>query len=91
MITLGTRRDRARLAATLQWRESADQPPIYFTDGVELYRVVRWLDRPAEPRLAEVENCHSLDSVLLSCDDLARLSVRLVTVDGTVTPALPLA
>jgi hypothetical protein len=87
MITLGARRDRSRLADVEQWREDAHERAVYFTDGVDLYRVNRWLDRPTEPRLAEVENCRSLDCVLLSCDDLARLSVRLVAVDATVEAA----
>jgi len=51
----------------------------YFTDDVNLYRVVRWLRRPNEPPLAEVEDCRSLDCVLLAPDDLERLAVRFVS------------
>jgi hypothetical protein len=54
----------------------------YFTDDVNLYRVVAWLRRPGEPPLAEVENCSSLTRDLLAPEDLARLSVRLVSTAG---------
>jgi hypothetical protein len=55
-------------------------PPVgYFTDDVDLYRVVRWLRRPTEPPLAEVENCRSLACELLGPEDLARLYVRVVS------------
>ncbi|HWH12517.1 MAG TPA: hypothetical protein VG165_15440 [Solirubrobacteraceae bacterium] len=77
MFTIGRR--RARFAA--QWRDDAQTQAIYFTDGVELFCVNRWLNRPVEPCLAEVENCRSLDRVLITRDDLARLPVRLVAVD----------
>jgi hypothetical protein len=87
MITIGARRDRARRAAIEQWREDAHDGTVYFTDGVELFRVNRWIDRPVEPQLAEVENCRSLDCVLLSRNDLARLPVRLVAFDTTLAPA----
>jgi hypothetical protein len=82
MITSGVRRDRAAraLAATEQLPDDAEPRPVYFTDGTNLYRVVRWLDRPAEPRLAEVENCRSLDRVLLTSKDLARIARRVVPV-----------
>lgn len=82
MFSIGRR--RPRLAD--QCRGDARTQAIYFTDGVELFRVNRWLNRPVEPRLAEVENCRSLDCVLLSCDDLARLPVRLVAFGGDATP-----
>jgi hypothetical protein len=93
MITLGARRERerARLAATEQWRADAVSRVGYFTDGAELYRVNRWLERPSEPRLAEVENCRSLDCVLLSCDDLARLPVRMIAVAATAEGSPPAA
>jgi hypothetical protein len=44
-----------------------------------LYLLVRWLRRPNERPLAEVENCRSLERVLLSPEDLARLSVRVIS------------
>jgi hypothetical protein len=58
---------------------------LYFTDEVNLYRVARWPRRPSELPLAEVENCRSLERVLLAPDDLARLSVRLVSSLPTVS------
>jgi hypothetical protein len=56
--------------------------PRYFTDGVNLYRLVCWLRRPAAPHLAELEDCRSLDCTLVSSDDLARLALRAVPVSG---------
>jgi hypothetical protein len=87
MITLGARRQPPRPTAADQWHDDASQRAVYFTDGVDLYRVVRWLARPHQPRLAEVENCRSLDTTLLSCDDLASLAVRLVPVAATIEAA----
>jgi hypothetical protein len=81
MMGLRAWRGRARPAATERPRD--DQwPVVYFTDGADLFRVNRWLDRPIGTRLAEVENCRSLDCSLVSCDELARMSVRLVRVDA---------
>jgi hypothetical protein len=45
----------------------------YFTDGVSLYRLVGWIIRPSEAPLAELEDCRSLDTVMLERDDLLAL------------------
>jgi hypothetical protein len=78
MITQRARRGAARRVAP------APVQVGYFTDEVNLYRVVAWLRRPGEPPLAEVENCRSLTRDLLAPEDLARLSVRLVPTPGDV-------
>jgi hypothetical protein len=52
----------------------------YFTDGVHLYRLVCWLNRPVGPRLAELEDCRSLDCMIVTSDDLVRLPLRPVLV-----------
>lgn len=78
-------------------RRSAGAPPLpradgYLTDGRNLYRFVCWLNRPVKPRLAELENCRSLESVLVSSEDLARLGLRPVSAGGgpveSAAPAL---
>lgn len=43
----------------------------YFTDGANLYRFVGWLSRSIEERLAELEDCRSLDIVLISARELS--------------------
>jgi hypothetical protein len=50
----------------------------YFTDGVNLFRLVGWLSRPCEPPLAELEDCSSLYSDLLERDDLDELALHPV-------------
>lgn len=87
MITLAARRQPPRPTVAEQCQDDAKRRAVYFTDGVDLYRVVRWLARPNQPRLAEVENCRSLETTLLSCDDLAGLAVRLVPVAATIEAA----
>ncbi len=59
---------------------SAPALPRYFTDGVNLYRFVRWIDHPARPRQAELEDCRSLHCMVLAGDDLVRMSLRPVSV-----------
>jgi hypothetical protein len=82
---VGARLDVDGVTARATHRRAASPTPgrqpdsAYFTDDVNLFRVVRWLRRPSEPPLAEVENCRSLESVLLAPDDLARLAVRFVS------------
>jgi len=50
----------------------------YFTNGAALYRVVRWRNRPAEPPLAEVEDCATLHLALLTHEDLVIMALRHV-------------
>ncbi len=58
--------------------DGAAATPRYFTDGVNLYRLVCWLRRPAEPHLAELEDCRSLDCTLVSSEEMASLALRPV-------------
>jgi len=50
----------------------------YFTDGVNLYRLVGWLERRTEPLLAEIEDCRTLDCALLERAVLVALGLRPV-------------
>jgi len=50
----------------------------YFTDGASLYRVAGWLSRPGEEPLAELEDCHTLNSVLLERAALMALALQPV-------------
>ena len=43
----------------------------YFTDGANLYRFVGWLSRSIGERLAELEDCRSLDVLLISARELS--------------------
>jgi hypothetical protein len=49
----------------------------YLTDGVDLYRFVDWVHRPLSA-FAELEDCRSLDIVLVSTEHLARSALRPV-------------
>jgi len=50
----------------------------YFTDGANLYRLIGWLSRRTEPALAELEDCRTLQCVLLERAALVRLRLRVV-------------
>jgi hypothetical protein len=50
----------------------------YFTDGINLYRFLGWVDRSDDPRLAAVEDCRSLELLLVSGHCLDRPGLRLV-------------
>ena len=59
-------------------RQSAGR---YFTDGINLYRFVGWVDRP-DSGLAAVEDCRSLELLLVSGQCMNRPGLRLVP-DGS--------
>jgi hypothetical protein len=67
-------------------RSIAPTAVAYFTDDLDLYRVVRWLRRPSEPALAEVENCRTLACELVSPEDLNRLCVRVISTTENAGP-----
>jgi hypothetical protein len=52
----------------------------YYTDGVKLYRFVSWVHRSLSGALAEFEDCHTLDILLVSIDSLGRGRLRPVVV-----------
>lgn len=58
----------------------ADRNPAqrYFTDGVRLYRLVCWVSRSVNAKLAALEDCRSLEIVLIRGEDLARGALRPV-------------
>jgi len=58
----------------------------YFTDGTNLYRIAAWLARPVGPDLAEIEECHSLDRILIRSDDLLCLELAHVHADSDAEP-----
>jgi len=55
----------------------------YFTDGVNLYRFVGWVNRSVSAMLAELEDCRSLEVVVVSAEDLARSTLRPVPIQST--------
>ena len=55
-------------------------PERYFTDGVNLYRLVGWLERPDRPPLVELEDCRSLSTTLLEREELEALALLPVAV-----------
>jgi hypothetical protein len=55
-------------------------PHPYCTDGVNLYRFVGRVDRSLDATFAELEDCRSLDIVLVSVEDLARSALRPVPI-----------
>jgi hypothetical protein len=62
-------------------------PHSYLTDGVTLYRFEGWVDRSPDARFAELEDCRSLDIVLVSAEELARSVLRPVAI--AVARSLP--
>ena len=56
----------------------ADRPGRYLTDGARLFRIVAPRAQPPHGGLSAVEDCHSLDVVLMRADQLRRLR-RVVT------------
>jgi hypothetical protein len=50
----------------------------YFTDGVNLFRFVGWLSRTLEEKLAELEDCRSLDILLVTASELDGSALRQV-------------
>jgi hypothetical protein len=51
----------------------------YFTDGINLYRFLGWVDGSEHRALAAVEDCRSLDVLLVSGNFVARPGVRIVS------------
>ncbi len=49
----------------------------YFTDGVNLFRSLGTIDRASSPTVG-LENCRSLDVVLIPVDELRRRRLRPV-------------
>lgn len=72
-------RERLRLRRPHPGRLDSYLPHAYFTDGVNLYRFVGWIDRSVNAMFAELEDCRSLDIVLVSVEDLARSVLRPVS------------
>jgi hypothetical protein len=52
----------------------------YYTDGVRLYRFVGWVHRSLNGLLAEFEDCHTLDVLLVSIDRASHARLRPVLV-----------
>jgi hypothetical protein len=55
----------------------------YYTDGVKLYRFVSWVHRSLSGVLAEFEDCHTLDVLLVSIDSLGHSRLRPVVVPAS--------
>jgi hypothetical protein len=54
------------------------QAHSYLTDGVNLYRVTGWMNRSAHAIFAELEDCRTLELVLVRAEHLARSALRPV-------------
>jgi hypothetical protein len=54
------------------------EPGRYLTDGVRLYRVVAALASPSGRAMVELEDCRSLEVVLMPADQLDPLALRAV-------------
>ena len=52
----------------------------YYTDGVRLYRFVGWVSRSLSGMLAEFEDCHTLDVLLVSIERAGHPRLRPVFV-----------
>ena len=73
-------RIRSRTAPRTHVPRSDSGPPhCYFTDGVNLYRFVGWVNRSVNAMLAELEDCRSLDVLLVSAEDLGRSTLRPIS------------
>ena len=52
------------------WPEPSGGTPRYFTDGGRLYRFVEWIVRTRDSVLAVVEDCGSLEILIVKADQL---------------------
>ena len=92
MLTTKRTSIRARLAQRLRIQRQTRTPVSlagpdssfwahrYYTDGVKLYRFVSWVHRSLSGVLAEFEDCHTLDVLLVSIDSLGHSRWRPVVV-----------
>lgn len=55
-----------------------DAPGGYLTDGLNLYRFIGWVGGSMHAALAELEDCRSLDVVLVRAEELRRARLRPV-------------
>lgn len=55
-----------------------DAPAGYLTDGVNLYRFIGWVGRSMQTALVELEDCRSLEVVLVRAEELGRARLRPV-------------
>ena len=74
---------QARNATSLARPNSPLWAHRYYTDGVKLYRFVSWVHRSLSGVLAEFEDCHTLDVVLVSIDSLGHSRLRPVVVPAS--------
>lgn len=51
-------------------REASKASRLYFTDGGRLYRFIDWVVRSRESMLAVVEDCGSLEILIVGADEL---------------------
>lgn len=61
----------------------------YLTDGVNLYRVVDWGTGSMHTMLAELEDCRSLELLVVSAEDLIRAALAPVMVQPADQGSLP--
>lgn len=77
-LTINTRRDGGdgeREASNGPARTSREERGCYLTDGVHLYRAVDTFHEPAAGGLIGLEDCSSLDIVLVVPEALSELRV----------------
>jgi len=68
-----------RTACTRPPRSDVGRVSRYLTDGVNLYRFVGWVDDSVDSMVA-LEDCRSLDVVLVSSAELTAGTLRAVSV-----------
>lgn len=51
-------------------REASKAGRLYFTDGGRLYRFIDWVVRSKDSMLAVVEDCESLEILIVRADEL---------------------
>jgi hypothetical protein len=73
-------RCKERSGARLACPDSPFWAHRYYTDGVRLYRFVGWVHRSLNGMLAEFEDCHTLDVLLVSIDRASYPRLRPVLV-----------
>jgi hypothetical protein len=62
--------DSGRSTARTTLPEPSRTTRSYFTDGGRLYRLIVWIDRSKESMLAAVEDCRTLEILLVSAEQL---------------------
>jgi hypothetical protein len=73
LTTRSARADHTAIGSDAFWAHQ------YFTDGARLYRLVGWIHRSVSGMVAELEDCLTLDILIVNVHELKRGQLMPVT------------